>query len=51
MLSIADNEYITRVGKGTPVGDCLRRSWSAVLDKKIPYPESPEMREMAAIKL
>jgi phenylpropionate dioxygenase-like ring-hydroxylating dioxygenase large terminal subunit len=28
-----------------------RRSWSAVLDKKIPYPESPEMREMAAIKL
>jgi phenylpropionate dioxygenase-like ring-hydroxylating dioxygenase large terminal subunit len=31
MLSTADNEQITRVGKGTPMGDVMRRYWMPIL--------------------
>ena len=37
MLSKADNERITRVGRGTPGGELLRRYWlPAVLSKELP---------------
>ena len=31
MLSKADNEFLTRSGKGTPMGDLLRRFWVPAL--------------------
>ena len=31
MLSAADNEMLTRVGKGTPMGDLMRRYWLPVM--------------------
>jgi phthalate 4,5-dioxygenase oxygenase subunit len=31
MLSVADNEAVTRVGPGTPMGDLIRRYWQPVL--------------------
>ncbi|HEY0582911.1 MAG TPA: Rieske 2Fe-2S domain-containing protein [Chloroflexota bacterium] len=31
MLSVADNELLTRVGAGTPTGDLLRQYWHPVL--------------------
>jgi phenylpropionate dioxygenase-like ring-hydroxylating dioxygenase large terminal subunit len=38
MLSVADNEYITRVGPGTPMGTYLRRYWT-------PFMESSQLPE------
>ena len=31
MLSQADNEFLTRSGPGTPMGDLLRRFWMPAL--------------------
>ena len=31
MLSKADNEFLTRAGKGTPMGEMLRRFWMPAL--------------------
>ena len=34
MLSQADNELLTRSGKGTPMGELLRRFWMPALLSK-----------------
>lgn len=39
MLSAEDNELLTRVGPGTPMGGLLRRYWTpALLVKEVPKP-------------
>jgi len=45
MLSKEDNELITRVGPGTPMGNVMRRYWMpALLSEEIPAPDSPPVR-------
>src|SRR6201999_3402839 len=42
MLSKADNEFLTRAGKGTPMGDLLRRFWMpALLSEELPERDGP----------
>src|SRR5689334_13624146 len=45
MLSKADNEFITRVGPGTPMGELFRRFWlPAMLSSELPGPDCPPVR-------
>ena len=45
MLSKAENERVTRVGPGTPMGLTLRRYWMpALLDWELPEPDCPPVR-------
>src|SRR6266571_2295429 len=45
MLSREDNERLTRVGPGTPMGGLLRRYWMpALLDYELPSPDCPPKR-------
>jgi phthalate 4,5-dioxygenase len=45
MLSREDNETLTRVGPGTPMGSLLRRYWMpACLSAEIPEPDGPPVR-------
>ncbi|HET7341885.1 MAG TPA: Rieske 2Fe-2S domain-containing protein [Methylomirabilota bacterium] len=45
MLSRDDNERLTRVGAGTPMGDTLRRYWlPALLARELPEPDGPPVR-------
>jgi phthalate 4,5-dioxygenase len=45
MLTKEDNEILTRVGPGTPMGNLLRRYWTpALLSNEIPAPDSPPVR-------
>ncbi len=45
MLTKEDNETLTRVGQGTPMGNLLRRYWMpALLSVEIPSPDSPPVR-------
>lgn len=45
MLSVEDNEAITRVGPGTLMGNLLRRYWTpACLSAEIPEADSPPVR-------
>jgi phenylpropionate dioxygenase-like ring-hydroxylating dioxygenase large terminal subunit len=45
MLSREDNERLTRVGPGTPMGDTLRRYWlPALLARELPEPDCPPVR-------
>lgn len=40
MLSTADNELLTRVGPGTPMGEYLRRFWTPIVPAaKLPEPD------------
>jgi phthalate 4,5-dioxygenase oxygenase subunit len=40
MLSVSDNELVTRVGRGTPMGEVMRRYWIPVLlDWELPGPD------------
>ena len=42
MLSKADNEFLTRSGKGTPMGELLRRFWMpALLSEELPERDGP----------
>ncbi len=42
MLSKADNEFLTQSGKGTPMGDLLRRFWMpALLCEELPERDGP----------
>jgi phthalate 4,5-dioxygenase len=42
MLSKADNEFLTRSGKGTPMGELLRRFWvPALLSEELPDRDCP----------
>ncbi len=45
MLSKADNDLLTRVGPGTPMGDLFRRFWLPILlDTELPEPDCPPVR-------
>ncbi|HEV8015792.1 MAG TPA: Rieske 2Fe-2S domain-containing protein [Stellaceae bacterium] len=45
MLSRADNERLTRVGPGTPMGETMRRYWMpAVLSWELPEPDCAPVR-------
>lgn len=45
MLSDEDNELLTSVGPGTPMGDLLRRYWTpACLSSEVEGPDSPPVR-------
>ena len=45
MLSSEDNEILTRVGPGTPMGELMRRYWiPAVRSDEIAEPDSPPIR-------
>ena len=45
MLSPKDNEALTRVGPGTPMGELMRRYWiPAAFSHQIPQPDSPPIR-------
>ena len=45
MLSREENELVTRVGQGTPMGDTLRRYWiPALLSREIAEPDGPPAR-------
>ena len=45
MLSREENELITRVGQGTPMGNAMRRYWiPAVLAREISQPDGPPVR-------
>ncbi len=45
MLSKEENEILTRVGPGTPMGEVLRRYWMpALLSWELPEPDCPPVR-------
>src|SRR3990172_9278991 len=45
MLSAQDNELLSRVGPGTPMGDLMREYWvPAVRSDELPSPDCPPMR-------
>jgi phthalate 4,5-dioxygenase len=45
MLSAQDNELLTRVGQGTPMGELLRRYWTpALLVSEAPTPDGDPVR-------
>ncbi|MCL6592988.1 MAG: Rieske 2Fe-2S domain-containing protein [Alicyclobacillus sp.] len=45
MLKVSDNERITRVGPGTPMGEVFRRYWiPALLSEELPQPDGPPVR-------
>jgi nitrite reductase/ring-hydroxylating ferredoxin subunit len=45
MLSKSDNELITRVGPGTPMGELMRRYWlPAMLSTELPEPDCAPVR-------
>ena len=47
MLSKEDNELVTRVGPGTPVGELMRQYWlPAMLSSEVPSPDSDPVRVM-----
>ena len=44
-LTRMDNERLTRVGAGTPMGDTMRRYWlPALLCDELPEPDCPPVR-------
>ncbi len=47
MLSREDNELVTRVGPGTPMGNLMREYWvPAMLSSELPAPDSDPVRVM-----
>jgi phthalate 4,5-dioxygenase oxygenase subunit len=45
MLTQAENDYLTRVGPGTPMGEMLRRYWIPILTTdELPRPDCPPVR-------
>ena len=45
MLSREDNDRLTRVGPGTPMGELMRRYWiPAAFSHQLPKPDSPPIR-------
>ena len=45
MLSVHENERLTRIGPGTPMGETLRRYWlPALLAWELPIPDCPPVR-------
>lgn len=47
MLSHEDNELLTRVGPGTPMGEFMREYWiPSMLSSELPHPDCPPVRVM-----
>src|SRR5437762_689955 len=45
MLTREENELVSRVGPGTPMGDLMRRYWlPALLSRELPAPDSDPVR-------
>ena len=45
MLRAEENEYVTRVGPGTPMGNLMRQYWlPAMLSSELPKPDCPPVR-------
>ncbi|SVD43341.1 uncharacterized protein METZ01_LOCUS396195, partial [marine metagenome] len=45
MLSTTDNNLLTQVGPGTPMGQYLRRYWvPTLLSEEVPEPDCPPVR-------
>ena len=45
MLNDTDNEFLTRIGPGTPMGEYLRRFWMPfLLPEELPAPDCPPVR-------
>jgi phenylpropionate dioxygenase-like ring-hydroxylating dioxygenase large terminal subunit len=45
MLTREDNDLITRIGPGTPMGEAMRRYWMPVfLSEELPEPDCPPIR-------
>ncbi|MSQ10678.1 MAG: aromatic ring-hydroxylating dioxygenase subunit alpha [Dehalococcoidia bacterium] len=45
MLTAADNEYLCRVGPGTPMGTLMRRFWMpAIISSELPEPDCAPVR-------
>ena len=45
MLSVEENELLSRTNRGTPMGELLRRYWVlVVLSRELPGPDSPPVR-------
>ena len=45
MLTLAENDLLTRVGPGTPMGDLMRRYWvPALISWELPEPDCPPVR-------
>ena len=45
MLQHKDNELVTRVGRGTPMGELMRQYWvPAMLSSELPRPDCPPVR-------
>ena len=45
MLSLNDNEYLCRVGPGTPMGNLMRQYWiPAMRSDELPSPDCPPLR-------
>ncbi len=45
MLSAEENELLTRVGPGTPVGDLIRQYWiPALMSSELSAPDGPPLR-------
>ena len=45
MLSRENNEILTRVGPGTPMGELMRQYWQPVLlSSELPEPDGPPLR-------
>jgi phenylpropionate dioxygenase-like ring-hydroxylating dioxygenase large terminal subunit len=45
MLNLRDNEYLCRVGPGTPMGNLMRQYWlPAVRSDELPGPDCPPVR-------
>ncbi|HEY7198958.1 MAG TPA: Rieske 2Fe-2S domain-containing protein [Candidatus Dormibacteraeota bacterium] len=47
MLRAEENEYVTRIGPGTPMGSLMRQYWvPAMLSSELPRPDCPPVRVM-----
>src|SRR3954471_20109116 len=47
MLSKAENEYLCRIGPGTPMGNLMRQYWMpAIRSDELPMPDCPPLRVM-----
>ncbi|MCD4534284.1 hypothetical protein LRP67_09345 [Nocardioides sp. cx-169] len=45
MLSVEDNEVLTRTGRGTPMGELFRRFWiPALLSSELPQQGGPAVK-------
>ena len=45
MLSAQENEFVTRTGPGTPMGELMRRFWMPILlPEELPSPDGAPVR-------